>query len=269
MKQFCDVVKRAKKVVVLTGAGISAESGVPTFRGAGGLWRTFEATQLATPEAFFADPSLVWEFYHYRRELVSRCKPNAGHAAVASLQRWCADTGKDFTLVTQNVDRLHQAAGSQDVVEMHGSLWLVKPVHEDGKFVEEPGVVWEDRSMPICPALKGKGAPDATSPSAAIPAHDLPCRDGILLRPAVVWFGEHLDERTMSRCTSAISECDVLLVVGTSAVVYPAAGFAPDVAHRGGTVAEFNLDETPTTDICKFKFHGPASKLLPEFVAGL
>ena len=138
MERFHAVLRSCRNVVILTGAGVSAESGIPTFRGAGGLWREYSAVDLATPEAFAANPGLVWEFYHHRRESISRCKPNAGHYAIAAFQRKVAASGGTCTVITQNIDRLHQAAGARDVVEMHGSLWLLKPVHWKG-FIEAPG----------------------------------------------------------------------------------------------------------------------------------
>lgn len=264
---FRAALDAAKNIVVLTGAGISAESGIPTFRGAGGLWRSYNAMELATPEAFQRDPSLVWEFYHYRRTVVAKCGPNPAHFAVASLQRACNLAGKKFTLLTQNIDRLHQAAGSTDVVELHGSLWLVKPVGHPG-FLEEAGLVWENRDNPICAALEGKGAPDAAQLAGSIPAENLPHfpdKDGArkMLRPAVVWFGETLDPRVVSRMSAAIDECDLLLVIGTSAVVYPAAAFAPIVASQGGVVAEVNLEPTKNSALCQFSFQGQSATLLP------
>jgi NAD-dependent deacetylase sirtuin 5 len=256
VEDFTSVLHDAKKIVVLSGAGISAESGIPTFRGEGGLWRAFDATELATPGAFAANPSLVWEFYHYRRTIVARAAPNAGHYAVAALQRRCRSLGKDFTLLTQNIDGLHIKAGSTDVVELHGSLWKTRCCH--CKAVET------NTDMPICPALDGKGAPDITD-EANIPSMELPrCKKcNGLLRPHVVWFGECL-ERSVVNCTDdALQGCDLLLVVGTSAVVYPAAGYAPIVKAQGGVVAEFNTEDTPISCSCRFKFQGPSSVKLP------
>ncbi|XP_024399903.1 NAD-dependent protein deacylase isoform X1 [Physcomitrium patens] len=256
VEEFSSVFQHAKKVVVLTGAGISAESGIPTFRGEGGLWRDFDATELATPGAFAANPSLVWEFYHYRRTIVAGASPNAGHYAVAALQRRCRRLGKDFILLTQNIDGLHAKAGSTDVVELHGSLWETRCCH--CKAVEA------NRNMPICPALDGKGAPD-TVHEANIPSMQLPrcnkCNG--LLRPRVIWFGECLERDVLRRTDDALQGCDLLLVVGTSAVVYPAAGYAPLVKSQGGVVAEFNTEDTPISYNCRFKFQGPSSVKLP------
>ena len=270
-KKIASTLHKSSNIVVLTGAGISAESGVPTFRGAGGLWRGLAATDLATPEAFARDPALVWQFYQYRRTLVEKCAPNAGHHALVAIEKMLLSRGggeddsgstctckskgdRSFTLLTQNVDGLHAAAGSgpANLLELHGSLWRVKPISHAG-FAPAARLVWEDRTEPICPALAvGCGAEAAditkafggeTRRNSVSPA-DLPhCPStGEPLRPAVVWFGEALDESVLSRAVSAVEAADVLLVVGTSGVVYPAAGFGALVRHRGGIVAHFNVD---------------------------
>jgi len=211
LAEFSSVLSKAKKITVLTGAGISAESGIPTFRGAGGLWRTWSAMELATPQAFAADPSLVWEFYHYRRCVVANSTPNMGHYALSMLQQQCENEGKNFTVITQ-------------------------------------------------------GAPDPDTKDARIPVAELPhCRKcNGLLRPHLVWFGECLDPAVLDRAENALINCDLLLVVGTSAVVQPAAGFAPIVQGGGGVVAEFNIEDTPISRSCRYKFHGPSSKTLPQ-----
>eukprot|EP00249_Psilotum_nudum_P003629 c17095_g1_i1 orf=338-1273(-) len=258
LAEFSSVLSKASKVTVLTGAGISAESGIPTFRGAGGLWRTWSAMELATPEAFAADPSLVWEFYHYRRLVVSKSMPNLGHYAISALQRRCEQEGKIFTLLTQNIDGLHWNAGSTDVVEMHGSLWKTRCC--------SCADIQENLDMPICSALDGKGAPDPRAADARIPVAQLPrCRKcNGLLRPHVVWFGEPLYPEILERAYNSLEHCNLLLVVGTSAVVQPAAGFAPLVKGGGGLVAEFNLEDTPVSRACRFKFHGPSGETLPQ-----
>ncbi|KAH7331422.1 hypothetical protein KP509_20G032100 [Ceratopteris richardii] len=252
---FSAVLSKASKITVLTGAGISAESGIPTFRGQGGLWRTWSATELATPEAFAADPSLVWEFYHYRRVVVSKCKPNPGHYAIAALEQRCKKDGKVFSLLTQNIDGLHQESGST-AVELHGSLWKTRCLTCEN--------VEENRDMPICPALDGKGAPDVDVKDARIPTIELPrCKKcNGLLRPHVVWFGESLFPEVLKQAYDALYHCDLLLVVGTSAVVQPAAGFAPIVKGGGGYVAEFNIEDTPISRACSFKFQGKSGETL-------
>ncbi|KAI6655093.1 NAD-dependent protein deacylase sirtuin-5, mitochondrial-like [Oopsacas minuta] len=261
MNGFRKVLAHAKSVVALTGAGVSAESGVPTFRGAGGYWRTYQAQQLATPEAFSEDPSLVWEFYHYRREVMLTKTYNPAHLALANLEKRLINEGKQFTLLTQNIDRLHQAAGSQNVVELHGSLFLTRCL--------SCSEVKENRDSPICASLKDKGAPDPDEKSAGIPADQLPRCSSCsgLLRPHVVWFGESLDTNVMSKSYSVMCECDLFLVIGTSSVVYPAAGFALNLANKGVLVAEFNIEPTTATSAFNYHFHGKCGEILPPALA--
>ena len=211
-------------VVVLTGAGVSAESGVPTFRGAGGFWREFQAQQLATPEAFEEDPSLVWEFYHYRREVMLEKQPNPAHLAIAQAEKKLKELGKRLIVITQNIDELHKRAGSENILELHGSLFRVR--------CTRCGEETSNYDSPICEALRDKGKPDPNAGSANIPVKDLPtCKScGGLLRPAVVWFGEGLNHDVLGQAHDEIEECDVCMVVGTSSVVYPAAMFAPMVS---------------------------------------
>jgi NAD-dependent deacetylase len=225
----------ARSVCILTGAGISADSGVPTFRGADGLWRNFRAEDLATPEAFERDPRLVWEWYNWRRELIATKSPNAAHHAIAELESRLSQ----FWLITQNVDGLHRQAGSTKVSEIHGNIWQVR--------CTACGRVSEDRSVPI-PLL---------------PAC-LNCRG--LLRPHIVWFGESLDPGDLRRCDQALRASDCLIVVGTSGVVYPAAGFASAAKQAGAFVIEINLDVTPQSDLVDLSLRGRAKDLLPELL---
>lgn len=266
LAEFRKLLAAAKRVVVLTGAGVSAESGVPTFRGAGGFWRTYQAQDLATPGAFDRDPSLVWEFYHYRREVMLSKFPNPAHLAIAQ----CADRleaeGKWLRVITQNIDELHTRAGTKHLLELHGSLFRVSCLDCDE--------VTENRDSPICKALEGRGAPDPDAPAARIPEKDLPrCQKpscGGLLRPHVVWFGERLDEKVLDAAEDLLEKCDLCLVVGTSSVVYPAAMFAPQVAARGVPVAEFNMETTPATQRLGghgFFFQGPCGTTLPPALA--
>lgn len=252
----------ARRVVILTGAGVSAESGVPTFRGAGGFWRKFQAQDLATPEAFERDPSLVWEFYHYRREVMRSKNPNPAHEAIARCQKRLKQEGKHCVVITQNIDELHKRAGTEDLIELHGSLFrtrCLKCGHEAA-----------NHDSPICEALRDKGEPDPSTTDAKIPEQELPrCNEnscGGLLRPAVVWFGEGLDKRITRRTMDEISSCDACLVVGTSSVVYPAAMYAPMAAQNGATVAEFNMETTPVTNEFGFHFQGPAGEMLPKAI---
>ena len=261
MNGFRKVLAGAKSVVALTGAGVSAESGVPTFRGAGGYWRIYQAQQIATPDAFSKDPCLVWEFYHYRREVMLTKSFNPAHTALADLEKRLISEGKEFTLLTQNIDRLHQAAGAQNVVELHGSLFLTRCL--------SCGEVKENRDSPICASLKDKGAPDPDAKSANIPIDQLPRCTGCsgLLRPHVVWFGESLDSKVMQKANSVMDKCDLFLVVGTSSLVYPAAGFGPILAIRGVPVAEFNLESTGVTSEFNFHFQGKCGEILPTALA--
>lgn len=258
MAKFQSILQKASKILVLTGAGISAESGVPTFRGSGGLWRTYRSQDLATPQAFRRSPSLVWEFYHYRRELVLTKQPNKAHYAIAAAEKVLSDQGKSLTVVTQNVDGLHLRAGSSNVIELHGNLYKTRCL--------ECGTVADNTDSPIVPALKDRGAPDPTFKGPEIPMKDLPhCNDcGGLLRPHIVWFGENLEPEVLDNTNTALSECEACLVVGTSSVVYPAAMYAPQLAARNIPVAEFNVESTPATDELMFHFRGPCTETVPE-----
>ena len=243
------LLEDAVRVVVLTGAGVSAESGVPTFRGAGGLWKEFRPEDLATPEAFARDPRLVWEWYAWRRTLIADCAPNAAHRALAV---WALRLGK-VTIVTQNVDGLHvraarDAAGAADPspalpVEVHGSLL-------------------RDR----CSACDARSEPrpvDATS-MASLPRCD---RCGGMLRPDVVWFGEMLDETVLATADAAAASADVCLVVGTSALVHPAASLPLRTRARGGVVIEVNPEETALTGAADVSIRGRAAATVPLLVA--
>lgn len=203
-----------KRVVVLTGAGISAESGIPTFRGAGGLWKNYRPEELATPEAFARDPRLVWEWYEWRRELVRRAAPNDAHLALAWFEQ-AIDGSCCFSLVTQNVDGLHPRSGSRQLIELHGNIFRARCVR-DATRIELP------------------------EPLSAIPPR---CSCGSMLRPDIVWFGEPVD--LIGDAMSDASQADVMLVIGTSGAVYPAAGLVSLV--RGGFTIEINPDATPLT----------------------
>lgn len=260
---FREIFSKAKHVAIMTGAGVSAESGVPTFRGAGGYWRKWQAQDLATPEAFSRNPSRVWEFYHYRRQVMLTKSPNPAHLAIAECEERLRKQGRRVTVITQNIDELHRRAGSKNVFEIHGSLFKTRCMscgHESA-----------NHKSPICVALEGKGAPDPNTSDAQIPVQDLPRCEQVdchgLLRPAVVWFGETLDSDILTHVEEELDNCDLCLVVGTSSIVYPAAMFAPQVAVRGVPVAEFNLEDTPATMRFKFHFHGPCGTTLPPALA--
>jgi NAD-dependent deacetylase len=228
-------IARARHVAVLTGAGVSAESGIPTFRGRGGLWRGRDPLRVATPEAFAADPELVWAFYNERREGIARAQPNAAHRALVAM----AERVPRFTLITQNVDRLHHRAGSRAVLELHGNLWEVRctacGLTADRTGVSLPG-------LPRCDVCGG------------------------LVRPAVVWFGEALPADTWRAAAAAVGAADVLLVVGTSAQVYPAAGLITAGRRADQTRIEVNLEPTPVSGVIDWGLYGPAGTLLPQLV---
>jgi len=233
-----DALRKASRVAVLTGAGISAESGVPTFRGAGGLWRNYQATDLATPQAFARDPQLVWEWYDWRRGLIGACEPNAGHRALVTLE----SRVEHFTLITQNVDGLHPLAGSERVLELHGNIWRLR--------CTECESIRDDRTHPLellphCP------------------------RCGGLERPHIVWFGESLDHTVLTGAAEAAANAEVLLVVGTSGVVQPAASLAYTTRQNGGFVAVVNLEETAHTRDMDAALIGKSGDILPRLVRGL
>ena len=229
---FQQRLNRARRVAVLTGAGVSADSGVPTFRGAEGFWRKYRAEDLATPAAFRRDPGLVWEWYDWRRRLIATCQPNPAHHAIAFLER----RASEFLLITQNVDGLHRRAGSVRMVELHGNLWRVRCL-EEGKIAENLDV-----------------------PLAVIPPR---CECGGLLRPDVVWFGEALPPEALREAFDFAETCDVFLVVGTSAVVQPAASLPAVARGRGAYVVEVNLEPTPLTPVAHESHHGKAGDILP------
>lgn len=230
---------RARRVAVLTGAGVSAESGVPTFRGAGGLWRGREALALATPEAFEADPLEVWEFYDWRRCALTSCAPNAGHRALAGLERIVPE----FTLITQNVDGLHRLAGSLRPLELHGNIWQVRCSAGCGGS--------EDRRAPLPRPLPPR------------------CPCGAPLRPGVVWFGEALPWEVFEEARRAALKSEVFLVAGTSGVVEPAASLAREAARAGAVVVEINPESTSLTSWAGHAFREPSAVVLPRLLAAI
>jgi NAD-dependent deacetylase sirtuin 5 len=259
---FRELFKNSKRIVALTGAGISAESGVPTFRGSGGLWRKYRAQDLATPSAFSANPSLVWEFYSYRRELVLTKQPNQAHYALSDAEKWLKAEGKTLVVITQNIDELHRRAGSDTVIELHGTLFKTR--------CTKCGDVAANHDSPIFQAMIGKGDPDPGVLDSSIPLKDLPhCKRANcngLLRPFVTWFGESLDPDVLDQTQQELDNCDMCIIIGTSSIVYPAAMFAPQVAARGVPVAEFNIESTPSTNNFGFHFQGPCGTTLPEAI---
>lgn len=230
-------LRDARRVTVITGAGVSAASGVPTFRGPQGLWRSFRPEDLATSEAFTRDPSLVWEWYAWRRSKVASCRPNAAHEVLA---RWSRDDLKHVSVITQNVDDLHIRAGTRDLIRLHGSLWEMKCFNGCTRGARP----WRDERIPLpervprCPHCGG------------------------LARPAVVWFGESLDPADVDRASQETA-CDLFVTIGTSAIVYPAAGLAHMAQSKGAFTAEINLEETPASPLVDLSILGPAEDVLP------
>jgi NAD-dependent deacetylase len=235
LETVAEHIRRTSRVTVLTGAGVSAASGVPTFRGSGGLWREFRAEDLATPEAFRRDPRLVWEWYDWRRQTVAACRPNAAHRVLAAWSRRIPD----FTLITQNVDGLHEDAGTANVVRLHGSIWRVRCARSRC----EAGAARDDRRVPL-PELPPR------------------CACGDFLRPDIVWFGEALEPGSIDRAQAAAADCDVFLTVGTSAVVHPAAGLVYEARAHGAYTVEVNPEATPASSRVDLTLRGPAEDVL-------
>lgn len=226
-------LRQSRRVTILTGAGVSTASGVPTFRGPGGLWRQCRPEDLATPAAFRRNPHLVWEWYAWRRELIASCRPNPAHDVIA---RWSHELD-DCRVITQNVDDLHVRAGTANLIRVHGSIWAMSCWRACG------GSPWRDESVPLLP----------------FPPSCPHC--GGLARPAVVWFGESLDQADIDAAIHACS-CDVFLLVGTSSVVYPAAGLVHEARRRGAFTAEINVDSTPVSSEVDVAIHAPAEEVL-------
>lgn len=256
---FQSKLSSSRKITVLTGAGVSAESGIATFRGAGGLWRKYQAQDLASPEAWERDPGLVWEFYNYRRTAACNAAPNPAHRALATFEARWRQAGGTFTLLTQNIDDLHEQAGSQNIVHLHGSIWHVRCL--------ACGEVTLNRSIPITPAYEGSGSPDPATRAHRFVEADMPhCHCGGVQRPHVVWFGEALESKNLVAAADAIDKCAVMLVVGTSAVVHPAAGFVALAKRYGTTIVEANIEASAVNELCDYFFEGKAGEVLPSLL---
>jgi NAD-dependent deacetylase len=228
-------VKNAKSIAVLTGAGVSAESGIPTFRSNGGFWRQYRFEDLATPQAFARDPKFVWTWYEERRRGIAKTKPNAGHEAIAEMER----RTPSFTLITQNVDGLHDQAGSKNIIKLHGDIWVLR-----------------------CQSCRRE---ETTREE----LNDLPpyCDCGGMLRPGVVWFGEMLPEGAMESASEAVKNADLFIVAGTSAQVYPAAGLIPLAIRNGATVIEVNPEETGFSADVTYALRGTSAEMLPKLLS--
>jgi NAD-dependent deacetylase len=228
-----EIIEKASGINILTGAGISSESGVPTFRGEEGLWRKFRSEDLATPQAFRRDPKLVWEWYDWRRQIIKEAKPNSGHYALVELE----NQKSNFTLITQNIDGLHQLAGNRHIVEMHGNLWQIR--------CTRCGVIEQSHDVPL------KEMPPK-------------CKNcGALGRPNVVWFGEIIPMSVIDKALIAIEKCQVMLIVGTSGVVEPASSMGLVAKQTGKTVIEVNLEPTPNSSLYDITIIGKSGEILP------
>ncbi len=235
MKQFnaaTDLLQNAKHLIALTGAGISKESNVPTFRGKDGLWKQYNAMDLATPQAFHRNPQLVWEWYTWRQELIAKCEPNPAHLTLAKWEH----NGLLKTLITQNVDGLHRRAGSTQILEVHGNLWTLKCT----KCTYQSRLSQPTQGIPLCPECQSN------------------------LRPDVVWFGESLPSSIMDQVFKELQTADIIVVVGTSALVQPAASFPLIVKQNGGQILEVNVETTPLTTSADIHLTGKAGEVLPQ-----
>jgi NAD-dependent deacetylase len=239
IRLIAERIRLATRLTILTGAGVSAASGVPTFRGQDGLWRQFRAEDLATPEAFARDPRLVWEWYDWRRGLIAGCRSNPAHDVIAA---WSKRSGT--TVITQNVDDLHLTAGTDGLIRIHGSIWELSCWGRCSRGATP----WRDDRVPLdqprCPLC------------------------GALARPAVVWFGESLRGEDVEAATAATA-CDVFVTVGTSAMVYPAAGLVHEARRHGAFTAEINLEATPASSAVDVAIQGAAEEILPDIAARL
>ena len=236
IEEVAEIIKNSKYLTALTGAGVSAESGIPTFRGKDGLWNKYKPDELATPQAFNANPELVWEWYAWRMKVVFDAKPNPAHYALAKLE----EKGILKCLITQNVDDLHERAGSKNVLHLHGSLRIVKCTSCDYQFYAEKPIKF--KPLPTCPECSQ------------------------LLRPGVVWFGEMLPSDVLSKAFSEVEKSDAIIVAGTSAVVQPAASLPLIVRRNKGKIIEINPDQTPLTAIADVSIRGKAGEVLDKIV---
>jgi NAD-dependent deacetylase len=234
IEQVRGLLQAPSRIAVLTGAGVSAESGIPTFRTNGGFWQQYRFEDLATPAAFARDPKFVWTWYGDRRRAIAQARPNAGHFALAQMEEQMEKAKTSFTLVTQNVDGLHDLAGSKNVIKLHGDIWTVRCMKCSRERVERAEL------------------------------NDLPplCECGGMLRPGVVWFGEVLPEAALDKATAAVRAADVLIVAGTSAQVYPAAGLIP----LARAAIEINPEETAFSSEVAFSIRGPSAEILPQLL---
>lgn len=239
LTELAELAAQAQSIAVLTGAGVSAESGVPTFREAQtGLWAKYDPVMLASLEGFTADPANVWRWYDDRRQTMNAVDPNPGHFALAEWEQAWRSQGRRFQLITQNIDDLHDRSGSTEIIELHGNIWLVRPL-------DAP--ISESHRLGECPIKE-------------IPPHD---ERGRLLRPHVVWFGETLNPSVLQAAFDCATQCDLAIVAGTSSVVYPAAAIPFEAKRNGATLVEINPEETELTRFADYVLAEPSGVALP------
>ena len=229
------VVEKAERITVLTGAGISAESGVPTFRGDQGLWNDIRPEDIATPQAFLKDPEFVWKWYDMRRQTIHNAQPNPGHYALSELEK----KKSSFTLITQNIDGLHSKAGSTNIIELHGNIWQMR--------CTKCSYIFHDYKVPLD----------------VIPPTCIKCNE--MTRPNVVWFGEIIPMSAIDKCILAIESCEVMIIVGTSGIVEPAASMGMMANRLGKIVIEINTGVTPGTGLYDYSINGKSGEILPMF----
>jgi NAD-dependent deacetylase len=241
---FIKDLKIAASVTVLTGAGISAESGIPTFREAQtGLWSRYNPEELATRQAFRDNPNLVWSWYRWRRLLIADSKPNPGHKALVELEGFFIKRGREFNLITQNVDGLHKQAGSRTIVELHGNIFRNKCFNCNK--IAESEIPVSTAEIPHCDECSG------------------------LLRPDVVWFGENLSHYVLDKARRAARNCGIFLSAGTSGIVQPAASLQVIALQNNAVVAEINPETTPLTPLAAYSIHGEAGNILPRLLKAI
>lgn len=233
-QDFLSELEKAKKIVFFTGAGISAESGIPTFRGKDGIWNKLKPEELANFNAFMKNPDMVWEWYQYRRKIISETKPNQGHYTIAEFESFY-----QVTVVTQNVDNLHRRAGSKNIYELHGNIEKNYCVNCKKRYDYE--VFNFEKTAPKCDC-------------------------GGLIRPDVVWFGEFLPQDQFSASEKAAENCDIIFVVGTSAVVYPAAYIPLTAKEKNKCIVEVNIEETDLSRFADYSFCGQSGEILPQIL---
>lgn len=236
MFEIKEHLRKASCVVIITGAGVSAESGIPTFRGQDGLWKQYRVEELATPEAFAKNPELVWEWYCWRRKIISNAKPNPGHIAIAEVEK----IFQNFLLITQNVDGLHRVAGSKKLVEIHGNIWETRCVKCN---TVEQDMELDFRKIGVCNNC------------------------GARKRPNVVWFGESIPAESFKKALSVTQICDFMIVAGTSGIIQPIASLPFMAKQLGAFVLEINIDSTPISHIADAFIKGRSGEILPVLLA--